>query len=236
MSSQFAGINDYLRKRAEAYARRHAIAGVGDIVETTWGGWKKPRKVRIVKIGVRLYAEHSQRLGWHVRFDMTFVAHRIRKDGSSSEYNPDPGSGIYLTNLRAPRGSWKARPHSFNHIALTWDCTPPPPSAEPRPVNPLRIQRQRAKGWRAPAEAVYVGRPTCWGNPYERDDMGSSDLLVAMYRDWIKGDSRSAEIARRRLPELRGKVLMCWCPADQPCHADVLLDLANAPTCEAVAA
>lgn len=27
---------------------------------------------------------------------------------------------------------------------------------------------------------------------------------------------------------LRGKDLACWCPLDQPCHADVLLEIANA--------
>lgn len=27
--------------------------------------------------------------------------------------------------------------------------------------------------------------------------------------------------------ELAGKNLACWCPLDQPCHADVLLELAN---------
>ncbi len=32
-----------------------------------------------------------------------------------------------------------------------------------------------------------------------------------------------------RISELRGKNLACWCPLDQPCHADVLLELANAP-------
>lgn len=26
---------------------------------------------------------------------------------------------------------------------------------------------------------------------------------------------------------LRGKNLACWCPLDQPCHADVLLEIAN---------
>ena len=29
------------------------------------------------------------------------------------------------------------------------------------------------------------------------------------------------------LAPLRGKNLACWCPLDQPCHADVLLELAN---------
>lgn len=31
---------------------------------------------------------------------------------------------------------------------------------------PKRIQRSRTSGWRMPAEAVYVGRPTIFGNPY----------------------------------------------------------------------
>ena len=36
---------------------------------------------------------------------------------------------------------------------------------------------------------------------------------------------RAALLAR--LPELRGHDLACWCPLDGPCHADVLLELAN---------
>ena len=32
---------------------------------------------------------------------------------------------------------------------------------------------------------------------------------------------------RPDVTELRGKDLACWCPLDQPCHADVLLELAN---------
>src|SRR5581483_2823660 len=30
-----------------------------------------------------------------------------------------------------------------------------------------RIQRSRAKGWRMPAGAIYVGRPTKWGNQFK---------------------------------------------------------------------
>src|SRR5450756_447272 len=33
--------------------------------------------------------------------------------------------------------------------------------------------------------------------------------------------------------ELAGRDLACWCPLDQPCHADVLLEIANAPEGEA---
>lgn len=34
-------------------------------------------------------------------------------------------------------------------------------------VAPIRVQRQRSRGWRMPANTVYVGRPTRWGNPFE---------------------------------------------------------------------
>ncbi|SII07108.1 Uncharacterised protein [Mycobacteroides abscessus subsp. abscessus] len=34
-------------------------------------------------------------------------------------------------------------------------------------------------------------------------------------------------IIRDRMTELAGHDLACWCPLDQPCHADVLLELAN---------
>jgi hypothetical protein len=48
------------------------------------------------------------------------------------------------------------------------------------------------------------------------------------YDTLVSGNSASdfpciADIQR----ELRGKNLACWCPLDQPCHADVLLRLAN---------
>lgn len=100
-------------------------------------------------------------------------------------------------------------------------------------TKPVRIQRRRTKGWRAPEGAVYVGIPSAWGNPYAETGDCPPNLLVALYRDWIRSDSRRAAVARKRLPELRGKVLMCWCPLDQPCHADVLLELAN-PKCGAI--
>jgi hypothetical protein len=33
-----------------------------------------------------------------------------------------------------------------------------------------------------------------------------------------------------QMADLRGKNLACWCPLDQPCHADVLLEIANRET------
>lgn len=95
---------------------------------------------------------------------------------------------------------------------------------------PERIQRQRTKGWKAPPGAVYVGRPSAWGNPFR----ASLPIdAVRAYQRWLRwdGDLRSVGIppTREEIKHLAGKNLMCWCRLDQPCHADVLLELANAP-------
>lgn len=88
---------------------------------------------------------------------------------------------------------------------------------------PKRIQRKRTKGWRMPPNAVYVGRPTKWGNPFP---VGTIDLQesLRLYRQHVHHHRSKG---RLDIDELRGKDLACWCPLDQPCHADVLLDLAN---------
>ncbi len=116
-----------------------------------------------------------------------------------------------------------------------------------------RIQRQRVKGWRLPAGAVYVGRPTRWGNPFVvgakigRESplwpyltmpgrprtlldgftsvrIGSAETAVEMYGWWVL---EQPQLMLTVVPALGGHNLVCWCPTDQPCHADVLLKLAN---------
>lgn len=47
----------------------------------------------------------------------------------------------------------------------------------------------------------------------------------AIHYDYRMPDHAAFRAAVRA--ELAGKDLMCWCPLDQPCHADVLLELAN---------
>ena len=105
---------------------------------------------------------------------------------------------------------------------------------------PQRIQLQRTKGWRKPEDALVVARPSRWGNPYRVGDVvhvgpaysGRDTLVrdaahaVSLYRRWLFHQQRSAGL----IPELRGRDLACWCPLDQPCHADVLLELANGGT------
>lgn len=98
-------------------------------------------------------------------------------------------------------------------------------------MSPKRIQRKRTKGWRMPEGAVYVGRPTRWGNPYparnpyaEASGPMSPDEAVTEFRAYM---ARMVVLQRQARVDLAGKDLACWCPLDQPCHADVLLELAN---------
>ena len=101
---------------------------------------------------------------------------------------------------------------------------------------PKRIQRKRTKDWRTPSGAVYVGRPGKYGNPYRVQACGGGAAeAVNLFELLTRGfDGKSivgrgypsiAEIRR----ELHGKDLTCWCPLDKPCHADVLLAIANEP-------
>ena len=96
-----------------------------------------------------------------------------------------------------------------------------------------RIQRKRTKGWKMPAGSVYVGRPTKWGNPFGvHKDEGGRSAATSLFTMWLVGDFPNTETIKREwifdhLEELRGKDLVCWCPLDEPCHAVVLLKLAN---------
>lgn len=74
-----------------------------------------------------------------------------------------------------------------------------------------------------PEGAVYVGRPGKWGNPFNERSFGRTKAVDG-YRSHLK---LQLKIGRLDPEELRGKDLACWCPLDQPCHADVLLELAN---------
>ena len=77
---------------------------------------------------------------------------------------------------------------------------------------------------------VYIGRAnrryrlaaSPWANPYREGRDGDRERVIAKYEDWL----RSQPALMAALPELRGKVLGCWC-APEPCHGDVLLRLAN---------
>lgn len=119
-------------------------------------------------------------------------------------------------------------------------------------MNPKRIQRKRTKGWKMPPNTIYVGRGSKWGNPFKvikkrtggflvkRVGVGRKrrtqkvierlfgwetyavDCSIELYREQIV-----PHIHPLSLRELKGKNLACWCSLDVPCHADVLLEVAN---------
>lgn len=80
-----------------------------------------------------------------------------------------------------------------------------------------------------PKDAVYVGRPTKWGNPYVINVDGTREEVIAKYKKWLEEEALAdfaayGQVAVRT--ELQGKDLVCWC-SPEACHADVLLELAN---------
>lgn len=89
-----------------------------------------------------------------------------------------------------------------------------------------------------PESAVYVGQPTFWGNPFRPGGLllfpydeafgpvvRDNAHAVEVFESYARITSGYEMFVRRRLA---GRDLACWCPLDQPCHADVLLRIANA--------
>lgn len=107
-------------------------------------------------------------------------------------------------------------------------------------AGPRRIQLSRKKGFRLPPGTVVVSRPTKWGNPFKVDAACSREEATKLHRSLLV-DGRFRETAsvsatdgalyaigvRAEIQKLRGMNLACWCSLDGPCHADVLLELAN---------
>lgn len=85
-----------------------------------------------------------------------------------------------------------------------------------------RVYNKRQSG--IPKGAVYVGRPTRWGNPFVIGRDGNREEVIRKYYEHLL----EREDLRADLDELRGKDLVCWC-APAMCHADALLKLANIP-------
>lgn len=78
----------------------------------------------------------------------------------------------------------------------------------------------------APKDAIYIGRPSKWGNPYEIGRDGTRDEVVEKYRQFAIEHIHTSDLFVKDLEELRGKDLVCWC-APKLCHGHILLSLAN---------
>jgi hypothetical protein len=93
---------------------------------------------------------------------------------------------------------------------------------------PIRVQLSRKKGAKLPPNTTVVARPSRWGNPYKLMPGRTPAMVIHSFRDWIETNMSDHDRSSYLAP-LRGKNLACWCKLDAPCHADVLLELANKP-------
>ena len=103
-------------------------------------------------------------------------------------------------------------------------------------MKPQRIQLSRKAGFKLPANTIVVsrGRGRLFGNPFDVKNMTFMHTLtekrqavVNSYRDWLNESTEGSELKAIIRAKLRGKNLACWCPIGEPCHADVLIEIAN---------
>ena len=103
---------------------------------------------------------------------------------------------------------------------------------------PIRIQRKRTKGWRMPENTISVARPSPYGNQHHVGPcptchgVHGAEEAVRIYIEIMEVNyqrdlDEHTGFIKRFLEPLRGKNLACWCNLSEPCHADILLELAN---------
>ena len=86
-----------------------------------------------------------------------------------------------------------------------------------------KVLNKKTANAKEAASAIYVGRPTKWGNPYTLGEHRTREQAIAYYEQYVLRRPKFVDEIRT---ELRGKDLLCFC-SPLPCHADVLLRIAN---------
>jgi len=139
-------------------------------------------------------------------------------------------AGISITGAQL-NGLKLRRAVLWQDFPSAWVCDPAVCEAFDRrwpkvaPDKPHRVQLRRAAGWRLPGNTITVARPSQWGNPFVVDGVVTDRATaVELYHGHIVYKLIHEPDL---LAPLRGKNLACWCPLSGPCHADVLLNLAN---------
>jgi hypothetical protein len=119
---------------------------------------------------------------------------------------------------------------------------------------PIRVQRKRTKGFKLPPNTKCVNRGTQWGNPFRVEYLSNGlwgvKTSVEAYFEILTTNCHAAYKSQRRATEdaikcykilvegnilikndivvaLQGYNLACFCPISSPCHADILLKIAN---------
>lgn len=84
-----------------------------------------------------------------------------------------------------------------------------------------RVHNRHHRG--APTDAVYVGRGTLWGNPFQIGKHGNRAQVLTKFAKFVLSDATLIELAKTKLAN---RDLVCSC-APQDCHADLWLAIAN---------
>jgi hypothetical protein len=113
------------------------------------------------------------------------------------------GFRLPLNTVVVARPSKWGNPYRIDDLQASWG----------RVADPVDRARLCVEHYRSMVMEGFVTVPYTILEPHERAD-GSRSV----------GAHRVTEVAAKYL---RGKNLACWCPLDRPCHADVLLELAN---------
>lgn len=116
-------------------------------------------------------------------------------------------------------------------------------------VIPHRVQRKRTRGFKLPSNTVSVTRGTKFGNPFKVgeslkmvqdqiisysdlteaeiwDDVITQEIAVRLFKTYLHW-TYTGRIIYEEAKDLKGKNLACYCSLDKPCHADILLEIAN---------
>lgn len=114
-------------------------------------------------------------------------------------------------------------PEEIPHLVKPWKphCGPPAPH---------RVMLSRKHGWSMPPNTRKVDRSTPFGNPFRVGDRVGGETIHTV--EDMLARYKAHAIARICLPEwqaLKGLNLACWCKLNEPCHADILLELLNPP-------
>jgi hypothetical protein len=86
----------------------------------------------------------------------------------------------------------------------------------------MRVWNKKTE--KPPKDAVYIGRPSRWGNPFSMRFESQRPFVIQRFREWLDQNPQIKEEIRR---ELRGKDLVCFC-FPKACHGDIILEIANA--------
>lgn len=91
-----------------------------------------------------------------------------------------------------------------------------------------RIVLKNSRGWKLPENTISVTGTSKWKNWFPCG--GNKQSAYNCYTDWLENKMSYCPIPPTKQHiknELRGKNLACWCSLDEPCHADILLKIAN---------